>query len=111
MLHSLNFGDSHKNVSAESSMMLLYALGLSLIHISYLNSSSASAKAGNEPPSRRGRIYLVTFAVPVSYTHLKGGYGYEVRCHNGSIRFLRKGGSSCAKEQWRDPFGSSASFG
>ena len=28
MLHSLNFGDSHKNVSAESSMMLLYALGL-----------------------------------------------------------------------------------
>ena len=35
----------------------------------------------------------------------------EVRCHNGSIRFLRKGGSSCAKEQWRDPFGSSASFG
>ena len=29
----------------------------------YLNSSSASAKAGNEPPSRRARIYLVTFAV------------------------------------------------
>lgn len=28
MLYSLNFGDSHKNVSAESSMMLLYALGL-----------------------------------------------------------------------------------
>ena len=28
MLHSLNFGDSHKNVSAESSMMLLYALGV-----------------------------------------------------------------------------------
>ena len=28
MLHSLNFGDSHKNVSAESSMMLLYALGM-----------------------------------------------------------------------------------
>lgn len=28
MLHSLNFGDSHKNVSAESSMMLLYALGI-----------------------------------------------------------------------------------
>ena len=28
----------------------------------YLNSSSASARAGNEPPSRRGRIDLVTFA-------------------------------------------------
>ena len=28
MLYSLNFGDSHKNVSAESSLMLLYALGI-----------------------------------------------------------------------------------
>lgn len=28
ILHSLNFGDSHKNVSAESSLMLLYALGI-----------------------------------------------------------------------------------
>lgn len=28
MLYNLNFGDSHKNVSAESSMMLLYALGI-----------------------------------------------------------------------------------
>ena len=28
MLYSLNFGDSHKNISAESSLMLLYSLGL-----------------------------------------------------------------------------------
>lgn len=28
MLYSLNFGDSHKNVAADSSMMLLYALGM-----------------------------------------------------------------------------------
>lgn len=28
ILYSLNFGDSHKNVSAESSLMLLYALGI-----------------------------------------------------------------------------------
>lgn len=28
MLYNLNFGDSHKNVSAESSLMLLYALGI-----------------------------------------------------------------------------------
>lgn len=28
MLYSLNFGDSHKNVSAESSLMLLYSLGV-----------------------------------------------------------------------------------
>lgn len=28
MLYDLNFGDSHKNVTAESSMMLLYALGM-----------------------------------------------------------------------------------
>lgn len=28
MLYSLNFGDSHKNVSADSGMMLLYALGI-----------------------------------------------------------------------------------
>ena len=28
MLYSLNFGDSHKNVSAESSLMLLDALGM-----------------------------------------------------------------------------------
>ncbi|GAE85579.1 hypothetical protein JCM10512_4027 [Bacteroides reticulotermitis JCM 10512] len=28
ILHSLNFGDSHKNVAAESSMMLLYTLGI-----------------------------------------------------------------------------------
>ena len=43
-------------------------------------------------------------------------YEYNVKVDmdtksDGSIRFLRKGGSSCAKEQWRDPFGSSASFG
>ena len=36
----------------------------------YLNSSSASAKAGNDPPSRRGRIYLVTFAVRKSISLL-----------------------------------------
>lgn len=28
MLYNLNFGDSHKNVTAESSLMLLYALGI-----------------------------------------------------------------------------------
>ena len=28
MLYNINFGDSHKNVSAESSLMLLYALGM-----------------------------------------------------------------------------------
>lgn len=28
MLYSINFGDSHKNISAESSLMLLYALGV-----------------------------------------------------------------------------------
>ena len=28
ILYNLNFGDSHKNVSAESSLMLLYALGI-----------------------------------------------------------------------------------
>lgn len=28
MLYNINFGDSHKNVSAESSLMLLYALGI-----------------------------------------------------------------------------------
>ena len=28
ILYNLNFGDSHKNVTAESSMMLLYALGI-----------------------------------------------------------------------------------
>lgn len=28
MLYDVNFGDSHKNVTAESSMMLLYALGI-----------------------------------------------------------------------------------
>lgn len=28
MLYDLNFGDSHKNVTAESSMMMLYALGI-----------------------------------------------------------------------------------
>lgn len=28
MLYSLNFGDSHKNISAESSLMLLYSLGV-----------------------------------------------------------------------------------
>lgn len=28
VLHNLNFGDSHKNVTAESSLMLLYAMGI-----------------------------------------------------------------------------------
>ena len=28
MLYSINFGDSHKNITAESSLMLLYALGI-----------------------------------------------------------------------------------
>lgn len=28
ILYDINFGDSHKNVTAESSMMLLYALGI-----------------------------------------------------------------------------------
>lgn len=27
-MYSINFGDSHKNISAESSLMLLYALGV-----------------------------------------------------------------------------------
>lgn len=28
MLYNINFGDSHKNTAAESSLMLLYAMGI-----------------------------------------------------------------------------------